>query len=93
MPSGIVKKMVIPPNSNIQLAAKLVGECKENIIIQPSTNLKGLLMPNIITSAKPQVPVLFKNISDKYVTLKKNCSIGTAMEVDAIIEKGNYANF
>ncbi|VDI25419.1 Hypothetical predicted protein [Mytilus galloprovincialis] len=44
-------------------------------------------MPNILSTAEHQVPVSLRNVTDKYITLKKNCNIGTAMEVAEVIEE------
>jgi len=55
-------------------------------MIQPSDNLKGLLMPNIIAIANSTVPISLKNPSNKHITLKNNCYIGTALEIKEVIE-------
>ncbi|CAC5398293.1 unnamed protein product [Mytilus coruscus] len=44
-------------------------------------------MPNILSTAEHQVPVSLRNVTDKYITLKKNCNIGTTMEVAEVIEE------
>ncbi|VDI12065.1 Hypothetical predicted protein [Mytilus galloprovincialis] len=81
------KDVIVPPQSQVHLQAKLSGDCEKDIIVQPTTNLKGLLMPNILSTAEHQVPVSLRNVTDKYITLKKNCNIGTAMEVAEVIEE------
>jgi len=80
------KQVVVPPKSSLQMRANLKGECNKTIMIQPSDNLKGLLMPNIITIANSTVPISLKNPSNKHITLKKNCYIGTALEIKEVIE-------
>ncbi|CAC5407103.1 unnamed protein product [Mytilus coruscus] len=81
------KDVIVPPQSQVHLQAKLSGDCENDIIVQPTTNLKGLLMQNILSTADHQVPVSLRNVTDKYITLKKNCNIGTAMEVAEVIEE------
>ncbi|VDH95775.1 Hypothetical predicted protein [Mytilus galloprovincialis] len=80
------KDLIVPPQSQVHLQAKWSGDCENDIFVQPTTNLKGLLMPNILSTAEHQVPVSLRNVTDKYITLKKNCNIGTAMEVAEVIE-------
>ncbi|CAG2185743.1 unnamed protein product [Mytilus edulis] len=84
---NLVDLTITVDGEKLTAAAKLSGDCENDIIVQPTTNLKGLLMPNILSTAEHQVPVSLRNVTDKYITLKKNCNIGTAMEVAEVSEE------
>jgi len=80
------RKVVVPPQTEVQLEAKLHGNCNGDVIVQPTTKLKGLLMPNILTSAKEQIPVILRNTTDKFITIKKQSQVGTATEIASIVD-------
>ena len=80
------KKLVIEPKSTVQLPAKMSEGLQGNVIIQPSKSLKGLAMPYILTENNTTVPITLKNLTDKHVYLKRDTELGTAMEIDYIVQ-------
>jgi hypothetical protein len=78
--------LVFPPNSTVRLPCILPETFHEDIAIQPVRNLRGLMMPNIV--AKPDsLPLIFNNVTDKAIALKKNFIVGIAVEIEEILEE------
>ena len=83
------KKMVIPPKSCIYVDVKFDKTPDFDVVINPYHNIQGLLSPNCVTK-KDQNVILFKNPTDKYITVRKNADVGTAMQLDQIINIGEH---
>ncbi|XP_071140676.1 interaptin-like [Mytilus edulis] len=79
--------LIVPPNSTVRLPVRLAEEFKNEVAIQPSKSLNGLIMPNILTKADSRVPIILNNLTDKSISLKKNRFIGTAMEICGVIDE------
>ncbi|CAC5414740.1 unnamed protein product [Mytilus coruscus] len=84
--------LIVPPNSTVRLPVKLAEEFENEVAIQPSKSLNGLIMPNILTKADLRVPIVLNNLTDKTISLKKNRVIGTAMEICEVIDE-NRCNY
>ncbi|CAG2208013.1 unnamed protein product [Mytilus edulis] len=79
--------LIVPPNSTVRLPVKLADEFENEVAIQPSKSLNGLIMPNILIKADSRVPIVLNNLTDKTISLKKNRFIGTAMEICEVIDE------
>jgi hypothetical protein len=76
---------VIPPFSMKFIETKLNLKPKEDIMIQPSSQLDKVLSPNALCSNEDTTFLMVWNPTDKNVTLKKNKSFGQGVEVQNII--------
>ncbi|CAC5396879.1 unnamed protein product [Mytilus coruscus] len=88
----IRETLIVPPNSTVRLPVKLAEEFENEVAIQPSKSLNGLIMPNMLTKADLRVPIVLNNLTDKTISLKKNRVIGTAMEICEVIDE-NRCNY
>lgn len=53
----------------------------DNKIIQPKSNLKGVLFPNAVISKDETVKAVFRNDTDSFITLKGGHTFGIGMKV------------
>jgi hypothetical protein len=67
------------------IETKLNLKPKEDIMIQPSSQLDKVLSPNALCSNEDTTFLMVWNPTDKNVTLKKNKSFGQGVEVQNII--------
>lgn len=82
----LAEKIVIPPCSNKLSSVEFDEIPSTDTVIQPTNFLKGLLIPNMICQGKKQVPIVLKNLSNVYKTLRKGYPIGIGIEASETIE-------
>ena len=58
-----------------------------DIVIQPTNFMKGLLVPNMLCMGKKQVPVMLRNPTEQFKTLKKDFQMGIGLEINAVMEE------
>ena len=78
------KRIVIPHKTTVQFSAKLEEGSHEDICIQPTQQLKGLVMPHAVVKGDEKVPIVIKNLPDNFVCMKKNTIIGIGTEVEEV---------
>lgn len=65
-------KVLIAPHSSVHVVGKLDNTLEEEVMVQPSRSIKGLLSPYAITNQKvADVPILLQNVSAHRVILQK----------------------
>ena len=80
---SVKKNTVIPPNSMKYIKVKTNIPSTNTLVIQPSHNIQGILYPSSVVN--PEMPYLqIRNMTDKYLTIKKKCTLGVGIEVDEI---------
>ncbi|CAG2217873.1 unnamed protein product [Mytilus edulis] len=57
----------------------------DDIIIQPKSNLKGLLSPNALIAKNETVKAVFRNDTDTFITLKGGHKFGIGMEIYNVV--------
>lgn len=56
-------KVRIPPHSSVHVVGKLDNTLEEEVMVQPSRSIKGLLSPYAITNQRAaDVPILLQNV-------------------------------
>ncbi|CAG2235881.1 unnamed protein product [Mytilus edulis] len=83
----IKKKIVIPPGSSKVAIVELDEKPMNDIVIQPTNFMKGLLVPNMLCMGKKQVPVMLRNPTEQFKTLKKDFQMGIGLEINAVMEE------
>ncbi|CAG2187715.1 unnamed protein product [Mytilus edulis] len=83
----IKKKTVIPPGSSKVAIVELDEKPMNDIVIQPTNFMKGLLVPNMLCMGKKQVPVMLRNPTEQFKTLKKDFQMGIGLEINAVMEE------
>ncbi|CAG2233875.1 unnamed protein product [Mytilus edulis] len=64
----------------------------DDIIIQPKSNLKGLLSPNALIAKDESVKAVFRNDTDTFITLKGGHKFGIGMEIyNVVTDQGDLA--
>ncbi|CAC5407125.1 unnamed protein product [Mytilus coruscus] len=79
------KKTVVPPHGLKVVDIEIDHTPTDDIIIQPKTNLKGLLSPNALISKDETVKAVFRNDTDTFITLKGGHKFGIGMEIYNIV--------
>ncbi|CAC5407143.1 unnamed protein product [Mytilus coruscus] len=82
---SIKKKTVVPPHSLKIVDMEIDHTPTDDIIIQPKTNVKGLLSPNALISKDETVKAVFRNDTDTFITLKGGHKFGIGMEIYNIV--------
>ncbi|CAC5387157.1 unnamed protein product [Mytilus coruscus] len=67
----------------------LEGKVNSDICIQPNQKLNGVIMPYIVTKPDKTVPITIRNLTDKNISLRKGTNLGTAAEIDEVLENHN----
>ncbi|KAK3105322.1 hypothetical protein FSP39_022517 [Pinctada imbricata] len=81
---SIQKRTVIPPNTMKFIKLKTDIPSHEPLAIQPRNIHQELFCPNsVVSPINPYVAI--RNLSSRYLTLKKNVDIGVGIGVDEII--------
>ncbi|CAG2257817.1 unnamed protein product [Mytilus edulis] len=83
------QNVVIPSMTVIEFSAMLEGKVNSDICIQPNQNLVGIMMPYIVTTPNETVPITIRNLTDKNISLRKGTNLGTAVEIDEVLENQN----
>ncbi|CAC5368490.1 unnamed protein product [Mytilus coruscus] len=83
------QNVVIPSMTAIELSAMLEGKVNSDICIQPNQKLNGVIMPYVVTTPDKTVPITIRNLTDKNISLRKCTNLGTAVEIDEVLEKHN----
>ncbi|VDI12072.1 Hypothetical predicted protein, partial [Mytilus galloprovincialis] len=83
------QNVVIPSMTVIEFSAMLEGKVNSDICIQPNQNLVGIMMPYIVTTPNKTVPITIRNLTDKNISLRKGTNLGTAVEIDEVLENQN----
>ncbi|CAC5374562.1 unnamed protein product [Mytilus coruscus] len=78
--------LIVPPNSTVRLPVKLAEEFENEVAIQPSKSLNGLIMPNILTKADLRVPIVLDNLTDKTISLKNSHNWSVSEQVGDLDE-------
>ena len=65
---SIKKKTVVPPHSLKIVYMEIDHTPTDDIIIQPKSNLKGLLSPNALISKDETMKAVFRNDRDTFIT-------------------------
>jgi hypothetical protein len=82
---SVQKRTVIPPNTMKFVKLKTDIPCQEILAIQPQNMHNELLCPNSVIS--PDNPYdTVRNLSSRYITVKKNAELGVGIEVDEICD-------
>ncbi len=81
------RRVVVPPYSQVVTRAELSNDRMTDYVLQPSGGNKGLLFPNMLVANNEEVPVTLRNVTSKYVTLKKGHNLGQAVEAEALVDE------
>ncbi|CAG2215849.1 unnamed protein product [Mytilus edulis] len=83
------QNVVIPSMTAIEFSAMLEGKVNSDICFQPNQNFIGIMMPYIVTTPDKTVPITIRNLTDKNISLRKGTNLGTAVEIDEVLENQN----
>ncbi|CAG2219647.1 unnamed protein product [Mytilus edulis] len=67
----------------------LEGKVNSDICFQPNQNFIGIKMPYIVATPNETVPITIRNLTDKNISLRKGTNLGTAVEIDDVLENQN----
>ena len=82
----VPRKIVIPPNTVQLVNVKTSLDSNSNFAVSPTNKNKGLMLPNLLVKGKRDVIVQLMNITDQYISLKKDHVLGLAIEADIIVQ-------
>jgi len=82
----LAKRTVVPPFSNKISVAEFDETPANDIVLQPTQFMKGLLVPNMLCQGRKQVAIMLKNPNEEYKTLKCGYCIGIGIEVDQTMD-------
>ncbi|VDI11718.1 Hypothetical predicted protein [Mytilus galloprovincialis] len=82
---SIKKKTVVPPHSFKIVDMEIDHTQTDDIIIQPKSNLKGLLSRNALIAKDETVKAVFRNDTDTFITLKGGHKFGIGMEIYNVV--------
>ena len=83
------KKVVIPPNTGINLQARTRLNSGKEFVISPATYNKGLFVSNTLVYGHPEVYVRVLNCSDRPVHLSGDYTLGYATEIQETTPEHN----
>ena len=79
------KRITVPPMSTIQCTVKLENDFDTDVCFQPFPDLKGITMPYVVVPNKAEIPVVFKNATNEFISLNKGSDLGVGIEVEETI--------
>ena len=79
------EKLNLPPSSVLRTSARLAKTLSGEIVISPSGDNKGALLPNIIVQAAEIVPIQLVNDTNIPILIHIGHVLGYAMECDAVL--------
>lgn len=82
------KRVVVPPNSVRVATGKVNIPEGRDFVFQAAGDQKGLILPAVLVTGSPEIPVCLVNVSEKYVTLKSNHLLGRVVEVEQVLADG-----
>lgn len=82
----LAKRTVVPPYSDKISVAEFDETPDNDIVLQPTEFMKGLLIPNMICQGRKQVSIMLRNPNDEYKTLKCGYYIGIGIEACQIMD-------
>lgn len=83
----VSRRTVIPPQTAMQIKCSLENPVPAEAIFQPKRSATSVLLPNMVHTCRDQeCTIVATNDSDRYVTLKKDCIVGSVMEFDEILD-------
>ena len=85
------RKVVVPPFSERQVLAKKFCHGQKTFVFEPSVKNRGLLLPRLIVSPENQFPVIVRNDSDRYISLRKGHHLGFLIESAEVLEESDSA--
>ena len=85
----LANRTTVPPASNKLSTVEFDTEPDSETVIQPTRFMKKLLIPNMLCKGNKEVPIMLKNPTDEYITLKKGYQIGVGVEVSATLQDDN----
>lgn len=84
----IKKRVVIPPRSSVYAEIVFDKSPNSDVVINPCRDLNGLLSPNCVISCDQNFSLL-KNLTDRFITVKRNSAVGIGMQLDQVFEVEN----
>ena len=78
--------IVIPPYTKQVSIVEFHNEPDEYVVVQPTSFQNGLLTPTSLYPEKGKVPIVVKNPTDNYKTIKIGCQIGVGIQVSSLID-------
>ena len=82
----LAKRTVVPPYSDKISVAEFDETPDNDIVLQPTEFMKGLLIPNMICQGRKQVSIMLRNPNEDYKTLKCGYYIGIGIEACQIMD-------
>ena len=79
------KRITVPAMSTIQRTVKLENDFDTDVCFQPFPDLKGITMPYVVVPIKAEIPVVFNNATNEFISLKKGSDLGVGIEVEETI--------
>lgn len=79
------KRITVPPMSTIQCTVKLENDFDTDVCFQPFPDLKGITIPYVVVPNKAEIPVVFNNATNEFISLKKGSDLGVGIEVEETI--------
>jgi hypothetical protein len=64
---------------------KLENDFDTDVCFQPFLDLKGITMPYVVVPNKDEIPVVFNNATNEFISLKKGSDLGVGIEVEETI--------
>lgn len=78
----VARKVVVPPNTEKRVMVRMSHHTKDVYAVSPEPDNHGLLMPNMIVDGADRIPVLLRNNTEHFISLRKGHPLGRAVEVD-----------
>ena len=82
--------IVIPPYTKQVSIVEFDKEPDEDVVVQTTSYQNGLLTPSSFCPGKRKVPIVVKNPTDNYKTIKIGCQIGVGIQVSSLIDNESY---
>ena len=86
------KKVSIPPETVINMHARLDGCLKGEIAITSSGSNRGVLLPNLLVEAEESVPIQLVNDSEHTIVLKTGHVLGDAVDCEVLTASGDLVS-
>ena len=80
------KRTVIPPQSMQFVKIQTDKPVSNPIMVQPQYKHHGLVSPNSVIDPQQNTSLLFRNATDKYVTIKRGQEVGMAIEINEVFD-------
>ena len=83
------EKLNLPPSSVLRTSARLAKTLSSEIVISPSGENKGALLPNTIVQATEMVPIQLVNDTNVPILIHVGHVLGYAMECDVLLTENS----